>query len=416
MADELSLPNLLSLLQVEPQNSVVQQLCDEAETLRRRRFYDSAIAKAENAEQLARGEDYNQQGVALLYLSLARWSSGLQDQQDRAALDCDRAITSFALEPHNRAVAAIMRAQIELIANGNDPDRKIRALRYYQRAAHLLDELKTDWRVPNHLIQVESDLLTAVNTKIAELATLNDSPKTLIQSAPYEQQRVETPPTSAASTLETPSINLPVPTYLVWPTLDSPGLQMRVTAVSMPEVSLDQSGFVDKMKLEGLQINQISINGEQYIVCPIISPPNPCNPVWLRVGCRYFAFRMQDDQTNRYVLVRLQNQSDQVDQKVAVTAPAQKRVWIDKESNLPRILGSEDVSQAEDKQGREFHIADGSEGPPFRREDIRIIGVAEAVLQPSKSPDSSSISTSIASSQPDNSERTTGKESASMQE
>ena len=165
MADVLSIPNLLSLLEVDRQAEVIK-LCTEVEGLRRRRRYPEAIQIAERAIQLARS-DFKLMGTALLYASCARLNSKLPGQDRQAARDCGHAVRLLDLEPLNYAVAKIIRAQIE--AKIVDAQA---ALQYYLQAATALEKVIREARERNR--GVEANRYLELQSKVLRPLNLGD--------------------------------------------------------------------------------------------------------------------------------------------------------------------------------------------------------------------------------------------------
>jgi hypothetical protein len=393
MADKLSLPNLLSLLQFDSQDDdIIRNLCEMAEELRRCRRYDEAIETAENAVHLAHimpNSNYSLRGVTLLYLAAARLSSGLHDQHLQAIRDSDRAITSFSREPHNRAVAEIMRAQAELYQKEDDSEHRRHALIHLQRAVQTLLELSTDWRVPSDLKQDEAELLSAVYHRISELVALhNKAPETTV--VPGQSNQPATEPSSAP-------IKLAIPTQLVWPVSDSIGLGL-VPAYGLFGTDPNRDSFEPgKTGLDYIQVSRISINGRPYAIHPIHSPSGGHSGLCLRLGQQYLTFRIQGNaeetsHPDEYILVRRQDLPDPTGQQVVLTDPLHKRVWIASELVPPRIFGGAGDEQAKSQDKRVWKVMDSSEDYPYSAEEVRVIGVIEAILTPIASSEPSHLS------------------------
>src|SRR5512141_750490 len=109
MSEHLSIANLLSLLQFDPQDNALQ-LCREADSLRRRRRYKEAIELAERGVEMSRAS-YERLGVALLFLSSIRASAHRPAEDGQALRDCEHAIRALSTQPHNRVMAQIIHGQ-----------------------------------------------------------------------------------------------------------------------------------------------------------------------------------------------------------------------------------------------------------------------------------------------------------------
>ncbi len=136
MSEHLSIANLLSLLQFDPQDNALQ-LCREADSLRRRRRYTEAIELAERGVEMSRAS-YVRLGVALLFLSSIRASAHRPDDGQLAIRDCERGIRALSIHPHNHAIALVLLGQIQLEIDeeANQAD----ALASFDRARQALDE------------------------------------------------------------------------------------------------------------------------------------------------------------------------------------------------------------------------------------------------------------------------------------
>jgi hypothetical protein len=112
LPDELSIPDLLSLLQVDHTHTEIQ-LSQEADRLCRLRKCKSAIEVAESAMQLVRTDAWLL-GETLLYLSYARVCSNLPEQVSQATRECDHGIHALGLSTYNYAIADLIRGQMDL--------------------------------------------------------------------------------------------------------------------------------------------------------------------------------------------------------------------------------------------------------------------------------------------------------------
>ena len=278
MADLLSIPNLLSLLEVDRQAGVMK-LCAEAEGLRRRRRYPEAIQLAEKALGLARN-DFNLMGTALLYASCARLSSKLPGQDRRAARDCSRAIRLLDLEPYNHAVAKLIRAQIETKMIDAQA-----ALEYYLQAATTLKDVIREARERNRKAAANQylELQNKVNTRIDQ-----------ISGAVVHAEPIIIPAKLAASAEKKPAqVPLPIPTTLVWP------------APEPIQIEFSPSGNL----AFDLDVTRLIINNLHYNVQPVFPTPGGHNTLRLHPRQRYLALQVARKEDG-FVLVRQQDRLD----------------------------------------------------------------------------------------------------------
>jgi hypothetical protein len=339
---EFSIPDLLSLLQVDHQNAAIRMAVESARLCRRHR-YEEAIATANNAATVA-GHKAELRGIALLYLSAARFATTMPDEQEKSARDCTRAIRAFSIHAHNRAIAQIVRAKFELETDGKE--NQVSALKHLNAAAKTLQALITDSRehqrtakaaLYQNLLHFVDNRTERLYVSLSELETIERaiytrpipaSPVPPKQPVIKQIQQIEVPPQQIAnqSQYERLQSKLPMPTRLLWPT-PSP------TKVELLPMS-DDAG------LDYIDASGLSIDGQTFSLAPISGHGNA---VRLYAGKQYLAYQVEGDPDQR-VLVRSQDQPDQVRQFVVVADPAESRLWIDDaESNPPftsiHILG-----------------------------------------------------------------------------
>jgi hypothetical protein len=308
--------------------------------------------------------------------------------------DCERAITAFTSEAHNYAIAQVFRAQIaRQMKQWQD------AFDHFNQALRRLDEMITDRSGSDDVTQINfyQELWDVVNAA-AKAASEQSRQATDIPVS----QRPESPavepltPLSTESILPThsviPPIDLPIPTQLVWPMPDTVGLGLVLVSGGFAD---DQNhiGFESgKDALDYVEVSQISINGKPYTVHPIISPSSSSNALRLHQGQQYIVMQVNGNgektkHSNQYVLVRRQNWPDRAGQKVVVADSPHKRVWVwmtEKNQELapPNIIGGAYDTRDEDQGERKWKINDGSETLYYSSDEIRIIGIVEAVLTP----------------------------------
>jgi hypothetical protein len=375
--DELSIPNLLSLLQVD-RSSAMMKLCIEAEGLRRQRCYKDAIDLAQSAVKLAQ-YDSALVGVSLLYSSCARATSSQPHEEEIAVHECNRAIRALNLFPYNLAIAQIVRAQIELWCDTADCQES--ALVFFDHARKILQTLMTEGQKYGYLEQAErcQNLYARVTEKGVEVAealarrvvvratsTLRAAPPTLTstpQAAPPPQTS-DTP--SEFSRGAKPPIKLPIPTRLVWP-------------LPEPKIGLELLPLATGTAPDFVEVNQVSINHQLYKVEPVEYAVSSGGLVPIRTRQPYLVVPLKDDANGRCALVRQEARLDQPRRYIAIDDPVKRETWIDEsESTSPynriHIIGAE----------RDWVIHDETELVPYNVHELHIIGSVEAILTPAK--------------------------------
>jgi hypothetical protein len=371
MTEHLSIANLLSLLEIDRQDAALQ-LCAEADSLRRRRRYDAAIEVAERAAHMARN-DYDRLGVALLYLSSIRASAHQAGQAEQAQRDSERAVRALSTQPHNQVIAQLIRGQIELEID-QDANREA-ALDEFGTAHLSLQKLILDSREHNRAqhtalyrsleksLSVQIEHLSAA---LAEVEPIEVAPKqsSTDQSTPVpafaDQATVPTRPGQATP----PPIKLAVPTKLIWPSTELPSIEV-VAAIG-------------GTTFDFIEVNQLSIEGHDYKVHPIVPVSAGSGSLRLQHGQQYVTMQIEGVNDQR-VLIRRQDRPDQRRQFIVVNDSSNHQAWIDDaESAVPfkavHIIGAE----------REWNIRDGSDTSPLNENELRIIGIVEAILTPAE--------------------------------
>lgn len=366
---KLSLPNLLSYLQVDDRSGEtgIIQLCREAEALRRRRRYDKAIAVATSAAQLAYTvHNHDLHGVTLLYLSLARLSQGTLDERERAIRDCEKAMTAFYLKPHNHAIAQIFRAEIDRHVGNRDEDEREKwrqaALVHFRQAANNVQSLAKYHQARGQLEKAKEyqDLGEAIDLAIVELmnALVAVEP---IRPAPKRRREPEAQPHARPEGAEA-AINLGEPTRLIWNAAE-PNRPLPVP-LNTPFVVFDSQAIPNPPSgpAGALAIGEFAIAGRFYTLRQITADANGRQFPGFRQGEPYYTVRIAGNGKNvargdEYVLVKLQDPPFPPGQLLA---------------------GTLDGKRGE----RHWAIRDGSEETMYRNEEIRIMGVADAVFTP----------------------------------
>jgi len=383
MADKLSLPNLLALLDVDQYNDdsdrQIKDLCEKAEGLRRCRRYEDAISTAQKALLVAKEKPCSSlHGMALLFLGLARHSCNSLDQNRQAIHNCEEAITNLSNtslgRPHNYAVAEVFRAQLELGVHGDNPASIDNALAHLQRAVEQLQEFVEDYRASQESKQRELAFIELLRARISRLSTLLNEVSPIHASSP--NQSTNNPSGATLASQNAPPVDLPVPTQLVWPASD--------TIELMPVYG----GFGPNQNA----LNYIEVNGKPYAIHPIDPTSSNRDVLELCQDQSYIVFQINGNggrkhHDERYVLMRPQDRPDQAGQRVVVIDPPHRRVWVwtatdDPELIAPRIIGGTNDTGVGARDERQWDIRDGSEAVRYCGEELRMIGVVEAILTP----------------------------------
>lgn len=415
MADKLSLPNLLSLLDVNWKDNAdsIKQLCTEAEALRRRHQFEKAVEVAKYAVRLAYdAHDHILYGTALLYLSLARLSRNHPDEMKQAIRDCERAMTAFGFEPHNHAIAQIFRAQIDLHMENQADQIKAKekwhhaAFVHFRRSAEKLHQLVDHWRARGNSrkVQYYEDLNNAVARTISELSNAlvhvdlapatpkqRCNPKTKADAQPLVSAPVAArEPTRSSRGL--PPSGLPIPTELVWPVPDPIGLE--VVSMGNPLATVDQvvNGFKPNASaFDYIEASTLSIGGRQYAIHPVNSAFSAKTSLKLRCGEKYIPFKVvggreKTGHDDMYVLVRCRAHPDQAGDIVVMMDRDKGRVWIPKDGSESgpysdsdiKIIGGVSNTGVRNQGNRQWNVYSATDGD----KQPRIIGIVEATLTP----------------------------------
>ncbi len=361
MPEEFSIPNLLSLLQVDRNHTAIQ-LSLEADRLCRLRQYKPAIDVADSAARLVPTDPWLL-GQTLLYLSYVRLCSNLPEQVLQAKRDCDRAIRALGLSTYNYAIANLIRGQMELDIYG--VTGRSNALRYFQRASEVLDKLRIEETQYNRSERAKrcAELKDQADQQVKHLMQkMTTTPKVRI---PAKQRPVEPtvsqPPTQPEEPVAQPQeeaaeISLGdklISQRLIWPPQE-------------PPLVIDAPPGMTGLMPDFLGIRQLSVRNRVYDVMPLIGD----EPVQLRPRQNYWVAPLEGAERGELVLVREQTRPDQTEQFVAVSEPTERRVWIDKaeaSDNFTHIhvLGAE----------RQWDVRDYLD-----LNEPRLIGIVEAIL------------------------------------
>jgi hypothetical protein len=382
MSDPLSISNLLSLLQVDRGNDAIR-LCDEAENLRRRHYYEKAVEASSHAERIAHSVfDYELQGATLLYLGTMHAFRSESSDGELAVRYCERAVRAFRRNTHNYAIAQLIRARIELHL-----EQKDEAVVHFYSTTQILQKLIVFSREhrQGQMVALYESLYNATNAAIAKVyASLTE-----VKPVPIARKKTRQPAISAASTTQFSAgrkqqnkesspmdlpFPLPVPMKIVWPTQTSLRLELSPVYVSATDSAAIQPDLSENA-LDYIQLSGISINGKPFAIQPIYPASGDLgNTLKIYRDKQYVPVLVQTDVgrgefNNTYLLVRRQDRPDHEDQYIVVDDLIDKHAWVDRcESEAPythiQIIGAE----------RQWDIP--SEKEPH------VIGVVEAWLKP----------------------------------
>jgi hypothetical protein len=365
--EEFSIPDLLSLLQIDHTHTAIQ-LSLEADRLCRLRQYKPAIDVAESATQLVRTDPWLL-GQTLLYLSYVRLYSNLPEQVLQAKRDCDRAIRALGLSSYNYAIANMIRGQMEL--HIDSMSGRSNALRYFQRASEVLDKLRIEETQYNRTNRAETctALKKQVDQQVQQLMQTMTEPAPV--KVPSKQRPYQPPAPPPPPTPEKP-VPLPQEAPAKIPLGEQLISQRLIWPPQEPPLVIDAPPGMTGLMPDFLGIRQLSVRNRVYDVTPLIGD----DPVQLRPRQNYWVAAMEGAERGELVLVREQVRPDQAEQFVAVSAPTERRVWIDKAESTDNfthihILGAE----------REWVMRDFSP-EHLDMSEPSIIGIVEAILFP----------------------------------
>jgi hypothetical protein len=377
MAESLSIPNLLSLLQVDRQHEAMI-LAEEAERISRSRAglnsAITALALANSAVEIIAKDISDLRGAALLYRAYVR--TGLHDdnQYDEAVRDCNRAVRHYCSVPHNRALGLVIRALIRLETGCED--RFERSLADLLKAKVVLETMLQESRLHNqhdevafyeHLqaktmrqvahvrAQLDPDSLADDGGRVQptdEPRTMSGGARTLVAS-------------EAAEHLEHREFShrFPIPLPLDLPRSESVGLRIYPpSAGTLPAQ---------------VEISHLIIGRRRFDVEPV----EGAGALRLRTRQSYQAIPLKGQNNNQYALIRRQDRPDKDQQYVVVDDPVRHETWIDEARFLPpfrqiHIIGANRKWDLSATAGTAINIHIIGDIPP------RIIGVVEAILTP----------------------------------
>ncbi|MBI5567377.1 MAG: hypothetical protein HY870_20930 [Chloroflexi bacterium] len=366
MSDYLSTANLLGLLQIDRQNKIMQ-LCEQSESLRRRRCYTEAIKISRNAVFLAKN-DYLIMGAALLYLCSARMHSSQPEQEQMAIRECDRAIRALSHERFNRAIGEVLRAQIK--AQFHSDDYLAVALLYYEQALKDLDgvALYTLEHKDFELLRIVEKLKGAVEHKIFELGQSLSGSESEKATVRYEDRRASRKNGPVTDTLLPQTSlhlrnDLSVPVKIVWPP----------QPLSLGFVPSDGTVAPDF-----IEIDKLSIQGRLYTI-KSTSFLNSPDSIRIRINQQYFLVPLANGDSKEYALVRQWGRPDQPRQFVVASDPVSNDTWIDEAESIAPYSNIHFVGDQ-----RDWVIIEMSEEQSVTHNAIKIIGIVEAVLTPTQ--------------------------------
>ena len=359
MSDVITIPNLLSLLQINPRHRGIQ-MARESERLCRVRSYDKAIIAAENAARLVEF-DYQWQGVVLLYHSHALLSVRRPQEELRAVRECDRAIRGLCQDPYNQALAHVIRAVIEL-ERLTDSDLTT-ALDHFKQGAHLLGSVATTLNEHNQtkLVQQCRHLQTAISDEANNLL------RQLTAAGPMaiapKQATPVTPAVRPQSTAASPE-----------PTVATGSTPIRVALPTPESLSFEFMPIGEDVVPDAISANRITIHNRSYRIEPITVTGDA---LALRANQPYLILPLLGARHGQYALVRQQRRPNAKHQRLAVKDPSKSEILIgdaeaDTAYRVIHLLGTD----------RTWTIHDGTETDPYDPDEIIILGVVEAILTP----------------------------------
>ncbi|HET7375967.1 MAG TPA: hypothetical protein VFK30_04620, partial [Anaerolineae bacterium] len=255
---------------------------------------------------------------------------------------------------------------LEIDEEANQAD----ALASFDRARQALDELILTTREYHQqkYLQIYRNLQAALTTRLGQLSAalavvepITVGPKEAVDQATPLPTLVEqaTIPTRPGQATPIP-IRLPIPTKLIWPATEQASLEVVAVMSGVP--------------LDSVEISQLSIEGHDYKINPIKPTPTGSQSLRLQHGQQYVTMQV-DSTVDQRVLIRRQDRPDQKRQFIVVADLSRQQAWIDDaESTLPfkivHIIGAE----------RRWNLRDGSDPTPLPEDELRIIGVVEAIL------------------------------------
>lgn len=367
MPDEFSIPDLLSLLQVDRDHAAIQ-LSLEADRLCRLRQYQPAIDVAESATQLVRTDPWLL-GETLLYLSYARLCSDLPEQVRQAGRDCDRAIRALGLSTYNYAIAHLIRGQMDLRIYG--VGGRSNALRYFQRASDVLEKLRVEESQYNRRDRAARcvALKAQADQQIKRLAQKMTAPSEVKISPKQRPPQPQTPaprpkPVEAAPRPQEEPVEVPLGNGLI--------MQRLVWPPTEPPLVIDAPPGMTGPMPDFLGIRQLSVRNRLYDVIPLVGD----EPVQLRPRQNYWIVPLAGAVQGELALVREQVRPDQAQQFVVVSEPAAHRVWIDKAEATEDFTHIHTLGAERDWVMRDLSPAQLDMSEP------RIIGIVEAILIP----------------------------------
>lgn len=377
MAESLSIPDLLSLLQVDRQHEAMI-LAEEAERISRARAgKNSAITAldlANSAIEIIAKDISDLRGAALLYRAYVR--AGLHDdnQYDEAVRDCNRAVRHYCNVPHNRALGLTIRALIRLETSCED--RLERSLADLLKARIVLETMLQESRLHNQHDEVAfyEHLLAKTIRQVAHIRAQLD-PDSLADDTGRVQSTDEPGTASKSARILVASEaaeqlarrefthRFPIPLPLDLPRSESVGLRIYPPSLSTLPAQVEISHLIIGRRRFDVE----SVEGG--------------GALRLRTHQSYQAVPLKGHNNNQYALIRRQDRPDKDQQYVVVDDPVQQEAWIDEARFLPpfrqiHIIGANrkwDLSATADI-AVDIHISDAI--PP------RIIGVVEAILTP----------------------------------
>jgi hypothetical protein len=318
----------------------IRRLCDAVRQALRREDYQAAFQIADDAVAISRRAfSKNLYGAALLHRCVAHLYTELPRETEQSIRDCDQATGNFFQNPHNLAVGQILRALLDIyLQQWRD------ALVHLSEAVGTVDGLIVTWqkRGNSEKAGIYADLRADIDWSTKQLAGLL-----------ADVDRIESgPPTVLAD-----------PKTLVWPDPDSSDtlsvpLHSPFVITSPSKDNKQDPGESDKW----VRVSKLLIQHEPFKLRPRDNDND--KPVQLEYEQNYIATNVEGEhgalvESDEYILVRLLNPPSASGRNVVV-----------------------DSTPIENLGSRRWVVKDGSETEPYSGQDMKMIGLIEAVLTP----------------------------------
>ncbi len=371
----LNIPQLFRSIDLQRVDPEILVRCKEAHHWLRRNEIERALDLAQTATRLAaRAHSVNKRdiaaearrrtttGIALLYLAYLRHLSNIPQEQRRALITGQSALTWLAHDDYHHALAELILARIAW-----DEEQFETAALNYQSVLPRFDKLITLQHRKNNL-------------------RLENQYQELKQSAQQTLHRVPLANRSAAPILPPPAENIEhdwldpikIPAELIWTNIDLAGLQLLPVQSAERNVAiLSQHVKVLPDKLDYIEIERLSIGGRHY---QILAPPPAQGKFQMQTSQPYYAFQFAaahgESGQPQFALVRPHDRPLPPDWPIVILIPAEQRALLvrNQSPTSPLIIGE-----------RVWSFQDGAETKTYDEDDVQIAGAVVALLTPLES-------------------------------